>query len=226
MANTIVHTRRRIPEVVNALISAFPPPVVTPKNTYTETAGGVSSLTYSHTVDEGRHRFLVVCIGNTETVTGVTYDGNPLTEQGSHSTANGRTCIYTLVDPPVGTYDITISGDGNNYMEVGSVDFTGVDASTPASYDSNTPTPPDADISFTLGSTDYMIAIVKYWSDTGSATPDVGQTAVLEGTSDGSWRSICDMKSGDGSTNIGYSDVNATSEVSMSGIKINASALL
>lgn len=90
----------------------------------------VTSLTWSHTTG-GVDRGMVVEISTEEltTVTGVTYNGVPLTQEevATDATGNIRSEIWSLVTPPVGTYDIVVSLSVAAYICAGAETFVGVD---------------------------------------------------------------------------------------------------
>lgn len=102
----------------------------------TSTASG-SSVTMSHTTS-GVNRLLYVGISldneGSETVSSVAYNGIPLTFLGSATEANNiRVEVWYLVDPPLGTHNLTVtfSADLTRNAAVGAVTFTGVDQNLP-----------------------------------------------------------------------------------------------
>jgi|WetSurMetagenome_2_1015567.scaffolds.fasta_scaffold353402_1 hypothetical protein len=221
----LIHTRRRIAEVVNGNIPIFPDPVVTPHNYSGTAAADTGALTFSHTVAVGTHRCLVVGAGSSQNgLSGATYDGVAMTLLGT-LLGEGHSYIWYMVDPPEGAHDVVVSASPVTHVMAGAVDFTGVDHDNPGTYDSNIPVAPDADISFVLGANDYMLSVLNYWSNSGAVTPDGGQTQVFDTSSDGSWRTNCFIKNGTGTVNIGFADLNASFDASMSGMKLNASTL-
>ena len=110
------------------------------------------SLTISHTTGSGSDRLMLVGVSldnqEFETVSSVTYNGVSLNPEGSVAEGNdARVEIFSLLDPPTGTYDvvITFSAPLRRAAIAGVMTFTGAHQSTPlGSFFSNNDTPPSA----------------------------------------------------------------------------------
>lgn len=94
----------------------------------------VPTLTWAHT-STGVDRLLVVQVSTqqTKTITGITYNGVGLTQQVSKTdVANDlRSELWTLVNPPIGTYNIVVTFSANAYASAGAETFNGIDQTTP-----------------------------------------------------------------------------------------------
>jgi uncharacterized repeat protein (TIGR02543 family) len=107
------------------------------------TADGVSSISFAHTTGTGDNRLMLVGISsnsynNARTITSVVFnDGSDhaLTEVGSIENEAGRlVAIYGLVDPPSGaegTVTVSFSGAVNYGINAGAINFAGVHQTTP-----------------------------------------------------------------------------------------------
>jgi hypothetical protein len=97
------------------------------------------TLTISHTTSGTDRLLLVVPEWNAggsvvKNVTGVTYNGIPLTRQGgANEVDDAAVDIWSLVNPPVGTFNVVITYDqAPNFDHIGgAISFTGVDQTTP-----------------------------------------------------------------------------------------------
>ena len=91
--------------------SSVAPPVAT---TTAVALAKKSSVTLAHTVAAGANRLLIVTVAHkdaTKRVTGVTYNGVPLTIRISASNAaNNTSSIYYLVNPPEGSASVDSGG--------------------------------------------------------------------------------------------------------------------
>jgi hypothetical protein len=101
-----------------------------------------TTLTFSHTTGAGSNKLLLVGVSSRDRlVSGVTYDGTPLSFVISElSNTDAYTYIYRMVNPPSGTFDVVVtlsSNSGSNHRPVaGAISFFGVDQSTPTSVGS------------------------------------------------------------------------------------------
>lgn len=111
-----------------------------------DSSGSVTgtSLTVSHTVT-GSDPLLQVCIVtgvNTDSVTGVTYNGDALTQFGVHETTGGSPAEsaygYYILNPDTGTHDIVVSAGSSIFMEAMSSSYTGVASSDDEASDNGT----------------------------------------------------------------------------------------
>ena len=92
-------------------------------------------LTFSHEVS-GDDRVLVVVIHmyrDTDQITGVTYNGTPMTRQVYYNRADGIGCgyIYTLVNPSTGVNNVVISSNVTEWIGAVAISLTGADTSNP-----------------------------------------------------------------------------------------------
>jgi hypothetical protein len=98
-------------------------------------AGSPTSLTWSHTVT-GTNPYLFVVVGMdlaaADSVTGVTYNGVPMTQLGFLDYFIGYEYLYGLVGPATGTNNVVVSTSTDQANVKGSaVSYTGVNQSTP-----------------------------------------------------------------------------------------------
>ena len=108
------------------------PPNVVSTSSATSGASQVPTLTWSHT-SSGINRLLIVQVEAeaASVVTGVTYNGVALTQE--VSTTNGvlRSEQWSLVAPPVGTYNIVVSVAPDSYLTCGAESYVSTDQVTP-----------------------------------------------------------------------------------------------
>lgn len=122
----------------NGWVWRAPGGIISPSvtNTSQATSGGVQvpTLTWSHT-SSGIDRGLVVEIETEQlgTVTGVTYNGIPLTQQVTITDApnNLRNEIWFLIAPPVGSYNIIVSVAPNSFLTCFAQTIEGVNQTSP-----------------------------------------------------------------------------------------------
>lgn len=100
----------------------------------------LTSLTWSHTVGANANRFLVVGVSTftnaplpTQRVTGVTYNGTPMTRIATQLATDNQSAIemFQLLNPPSGTANVVVSLTAVNYAVGGSASFSNVNQSTP-----------------------------------------------------------------------------------------------
>lgn len=180
-------------------------------NTGGSAVGNNATLTFAHTVAAGSNRLLVVHVGFLLALTGVTYNGVSMTlKQTALSGGQPKVATYYMVNPPTGAHNVVVSSSGNDYMEAGSVDFSNVDQTVPLASNFNVPVPTFAEMTFNLNTNDdYMFVFLKYWDNVQSVVPYAGQTNVYTGSSNGSWKGTCAVKSGTDATVIGYTNFRA-----------------
>lgn len=97
------------------------------------TTTSTNTKTFSHTVGTGDNTVLFVGtmqIG-VDTITGVTFNGIPMTYYTTYIGSFRPSRIYYLVNPPVGTYNVVISASTTNTMDGVAVSYFGVDQTTP-----------------------------------------------------------------------------------------------
>jgi len=115
------------------------------------TPASASSFTWSHTVGTGANRILIVGVSirnsSSQTVTGVTYAGTPLTNIGVKANSTVvRIEMWRLVNPPSGTANVVVTLSAAAKAVCGATSWTGVNQTTPlgtfvsATGSTNTPT--------------------------------------------------------------------------------------
>ena len=172
-------------------------------NNSSKTGSAVSTMNWSHTVNTGNDRLLVVGVSVRafNTVSSITYGSQSLTQYGSVQYAAGnepRTELWYLVAPDVGTNTITVNLSGADFMEAGAVNFYSVNQSVPlGTYATNTGAASPASVTV-VGATGDMIIDTIATQQT--ITVDASQTQKWNITSDGTWR-------GGGSTKTGSASV-------------------
>jgi uncharacterized repeat protein (TIGR01451 family) len=104
----------------------------------TLTVGTNTTFTYSHTVGVGMDRVLLVgvsCYNSAKTVTACTYNGVALTRVGFQDGGGGsndrRMEIWRLINPPVGTFNVSVTFSSSAKAVIGSASFFGVNQTTP-----------------------------------------------------------------------------------------------
>lgn len=159
---------------------------------------------FLHTVSPGNDRILIVGINKagSTAISSVEYDGLALTEiRSDGNSANARTSLWYLVNPPVGTADIVITVGSIEIISAGSISLTGVDQTNPinvhngASGTSNTPTltltttNDETWIVDVVGASDGAMTAgagqIKRWEDVAGSTRAAGSTEFT--SSDGTY---------------------------------------
>ncbi len=110
--------------------------VVSPLQTANTSKGAsVQTLNWSHTVDPGSSRILVVGISidsPNSTINSATYASFlPLTPLGQTNGGQSKVAMYYLINPPVGTYPISINLNTASGIVGGAVSFNGVSQANP-----------------------------------------------------------------------------------------------
>lgn len=102
--------------------------------TSTTSPNNTPPITWSHTVGSGNNRILVVTTSHRSTVpvNSVTYGGAPLTQIRSDVNSPSYTSIWYLVNPPVGTASVSVSGTATlNHFQGNGVSLFNVNQSSP-----------------------------------------------------------------------------------------------
>lgn len=126
----------RIVEVVVA------PGAIRLNGTPTVSKGNGSSLSWSHTVEAGANRLLIVGVSwrsdDGQTVSSVSYAGQPMTpvvDKSQPAAATGATRvtvqIFRLIDPPVGTANVNVTLSAATGVVGGALALSGVNQTTP-----------------------------------------------------------------------------------------------
>lgn len=168
------------------------------QSTTTKIASSVTTTNFSMTISSNTARLLVLGIGtNGASVSSATLGAQSLTKLTSIARPTGNTAvseIWYLINPTAGTNTVTVNFSGSAYVEVSASEFYNVDQTTPlkntVSGQGNSTTP-----SLTVSeasSDDIIFNNLCHWS--GTATTEVGQTAISQITSDGSWKLATGMR--------------------------------
>jgi len=99
-------------------------------------AGTTTSFSFQHTVNAGTDRVLIVGgairAGAPVAFTSVTYNGIALTPiQGVTGADDVRAELWYLINPPIGTFNVTLTASANRNLAGGAMTFTGVHQTTP-----------------------------------------------------------------------------------------------
>jgi hypothetical protein len=155
-------------------------------------SGMGKSLSWSHTINSGADRLLIVGTSNAEgnkTITSVKYGTTSLTRAGFQSGGGNknRVEIWYLIAPPVGKATIiaTVS-EGNTKVVGGALGLTGVDQATPVTgFVSAQGQGATATLNVTSAAQQLVVDVLSADGNAGTATPAAGQT-VRWNTSTGS----------------------------------------
>lgn len=95
-----------------------------------------TTRTESFTVSGGTDRIFIaqIQVENGFSVTGVTFNGVAMTQQGAVAQSIGtfnNTYQYYLVNPPTGTYNLGVTTSGSAFVYLVAGEYNGVDQSTP-----------------------------------------------------------------------------------------------
>lgn len=86
-----------------------------------------SSVTFSHTCSGGNRILLVgITVNNNDTISGVTYNGVPMTLAKKSTFTSPAMYIYYLVAPATGSNSIVVSSGSSEFIRVSAVSYTGV----------------------------------------------------------------------------------------------------
>lgn len=101
-----------------------------------QTNSKLNSISWSHTINPGPDRLLVVSFGSfQEEHASVHFGGQSLTKlaETQYSSTYDRNSIWYMIDPPVGTYNVTVTlvSGQTDTITGGAVSFTGVNQSNP-----------------------------------------------------------------------------------------------
>jgi hypothetical protein len=103
---------------------------------------GVTSLTAAYTCGSGSDRYLLVACftGNTDDVTGVTYNAVAMTRiaTAAQSGVDRRVYLYGLAAPASGSNNVVISMSASNAIQAFAADYTGMSSTQPDDTDTNT----------------------------------------------------------------------------------------
>lgn len=88
--------------------------------------GAGTSLTYSHTVGDNDHRFLLVFVGGNQDVTGVTYNGAAMTFLAAQAFGINTGFAFYLKNPDIGAHDVVVTVASSGIITASSVSYEGV----------------------------------------------------------------------------------------------------
>jgi len=145
-----------------------------------------TSLTYSHTVASQANRIIVVLVSSAGTTpSGVTYNGDALTQLDTQLNGGSGAHIWYRVAPDVGTANVVISFSGSTSASSESISLYNVHQSTPfgtavKETGSSTGAQPSADVTTAVG--DFVLDVVSAESSVTASAPGDGQTEIRDAT--------------------------------------------
>ena len=225
MTHSSIHTRNRLPGLVNPIFNPISSISVDFDSIPTSAVGSnVSSISFSHTVLSGTNGFLVVPVFNGTDTDIVTYGMNTLTSYGFTGTYPNTRCeLWGLVNPPIGTDTVTVTFPSNFYAEVGAVAFKNVNQTFPVSGLTTDALNTDA-VSLTIPSsaTSMVLGCISYWNPDGDILLDSGLYSLWSISSDGAWKASSFTKGGSSSVSLSVSNMSISNYHSFIGISIDA----
>ncbi len=173
----------------------------------TSSAGSVSNLNWNHTVSSGSSRILVVgvSIDNPATlVTSATFNNSlPLTLIGQTNGTQTKVLMYYLLNPPIGTYPISITLNAASGVVGGAASFKGVQQGNPiAGFAGNKGSNSSASVTLASAVGGTVISTVAPKSPAAAVSPGAGQNA--------EWNRSTNNFSGAGSSAPGATSVTPT----------------
>ncbi|MBI3812387.1 MAG: hypothetical protein HY283_09330 [Nitrospirae bacterium] len=143
-----------------------------------------ASLTWSHTVGAGSNSILVVGVSilnnSSQTVTGVTYAGVPLTLIGSQNNGtNARVELWYRLVPATGANNVVVTLSAAAAVVGGAVSFTGVDQTSPvdaSAFNSGNITPVTVTITTVTNNAWVVDVLASLASSANTVTAAAGQT--------------------------------------------------
>jgi len=178
----------------------------------------VSPLSWSHVVDSGVNRLLVVAVSLRafQTVTSVTFGDVALSKHQSVQGGAGnypRAELWYLVAPAVGRANVVVTMSGAEWVEAGALNFINAHQGLPlgpaATASSTGPGPASVTALAALG--DLVVDCLAY--NTANATAAAGQVERIKVSSDGNWRLGCSTKPGAASTKMSWGLISAWAQV-------------
>ncbi len=177
-------------------------PVVTFEGASSGSVSYASPLVAQHTVGAGSNRLLLVGLSTSyagTTALTVSYGALPLTRVGVRDAAalDGRVELWSLVNPPVGTANLTVVlSDLNSTVVAGMASFTGVSAVAPiGTLSTNIGTTGSPNVVVASGAGELVLGFVMFNGSYTTLVPAATQTA--------RWTAITDRIIGAGSTRAG-----------------------
>ncbi|HAV63728.1 MAG TPA: hypothetical protein DCY13_15345 [Verrucomicrobiales bacterium] len=163
----------------------------------TSRGASVQTLNWNHTISPGSSRILVVGVSVDSTnaaIIAASFAGFlPLTPIGQTNGTQTRVAMYYLLNPPVGTYPISINLDASTGIVGGAVSFNGVNQSNPvAGIVANVGSGTNANLSLTSSAGSVVVDTVAPKSPRSVANATSAQTL--------QWNLFASNYSGAGST--------------------------
>ena len=195
------------------------PPVVFGEENVVSTTGGGSSTTQAFTVTDAD--LIIVCVTATWAApTGLTFNGDALTQQTSREYSGYGSFIYTRANPDPGTHDVVVSFAGATDATVTIIGYKKTHDSTPvtaATESEGTGTAVSTDVSSATGSV--VIDCLGLYSWIASATATGGQTQ-KSNQSIGDIGGAVSVKSGSTTTNMAWT-ISTSREWAHTAISVN-----
>ncbi len=183
------------------------------------TATNVSTRTWSHTVNSGNNRILIVGLAlrdRARTVSSITYGGTALTKITSSAVRNGVE-LWRLVAPAVGSANIVATWSGSSDVVGWSGTFTNIDQTNPignTAVNNGSSTGPNVTLSASIG--DIVVDTLSTTGDAGTLTAAGGQTQIcngLTGTGSSAGRGASSYASGAGSVTMSWTQSSKAWEI-------------
>lgn len=195
------------------------PAVVFGEENVVSTTGSGASTTQAFTVTNAD--LIIVCVTATWAApTGVTFNGDALTEQTSREYSGYGSFIYTRANPDVGTYNVVVSFAGATDATVTIIGYKKTHNSTPvtaATENEGTGTAVSTDVSSASGSV--VIDCLGWYNWIATATAAGGQTEKSNQTV-GDIGGAVSVKSGATTTNMAWT-ISTSREWSHTAISVN-----
>ncbi len=167
---------------VDAADAAIQPPGVAFESYSGARLAYIASTRASHTIGDFTGRLLIVALStsySTTTATSLTYGGGALTRVGflDASQMDGRIELWSLVDPPTGTADVTIElSNASSSVVAGIMSFTGADPIAPLGAPSMMRgTSGDPTVVVTSATDELVLGVVMWSGDYSTLSPAAGQ---------------------------------------------------
>lgn len=162
--------------------AAIQPPGVAFERSTVARLAYIASARASHTIGDFTGRLLIVALStsySTTTATSLTYGGGALTRVGflDAGQMDGRIELWSLVDPPAGTADVTIElSNASSSVVAGIVSFTGADPIAPLRAPSMMRgTAGDPTVTVTSATGELVLGVVMWNGDYTTLSPAAGQ---------------------------------------------------
>ncbi len=156
---------------------------------------GVNSFSFSHTTTSAANRLLLVGFSgdkNGEILNAVTYNGLPLTYLGSiNNNDKARIEIWSLLNPPAGSYNIHAVFNTTSKGVMGAVGFSGVDMTNPiGNFSSVSGSGNSINLNMPAGNGEILFNVLA-WKGAGAVTQGSGVTQMWNLTNGGGWTTGC-----------------------------------